>query len=656
MPTSLVQINSDGTVTVLETNYNKSNFNPSLYPSNNVFPIDSLTTVSTQYGNIETGFIPVDSVRVPFTDNSNYYSSQLASFTQINTVPDVVSTVGEQSVSWIRNETIDTSAKNITTRSGNILPIAEQKIEGTGYGTFIPTELVFQSIITPEVINYLTLSGATATEYNPTIGTIGATGTNGFVGLRAAQFKGSYLDTNTAAAGISLPGFTSSTYFLVSGWVLMETTPSGAYEPILLFRGQDGVSGSTSDSFRLWYDNMNSMFKFSFHTAANTSSTTYPYTIMVSPSGVTLNQWHHFAVAYTNAGNSATASSYWNGNRVDTSAPGITGSLRGTRSSVYIGCGGSGKNPFKGWVDDLVVSVGNTLEALRGFRHGTTATVPSTHQDAGYYTVYYLSMDGPDGTSYFPCDTTNKMASNVAFQGSSLYVYGCIGVTSSRMWTASLNGVCGGHAAAGASAGYIFGYDSGACWIPTSVTEISSGLTAAKQYRKDLNEYTFRYYLGLTMYGASGASGDFKNLYSGSTFPTSFTYTPIESNINYLKTVYDSIVVAGSTLPVSIADSYGIYYNFVTAAAANLYQDVLLYFNRANSGFSSVSNTIDSQSSMLSLKRLTGTTSAAIVSKLAASGNESLFISPLSTVTKTSRSPENYWNISVEQEILNFVD
>jgi hypothetical protein len=634
MPKNLVKIESDGSTTVIQAGVDINSANLVNYGSN-YFIVDSGITS------------PSDSI----TTYTSFNPLSLASVDSL--YPPSTGTIGGLPSSFLSA----TAGSSALTDSVPVFSLAEQKIEGTGYGTFIPTELVFQSTITPQVINYLTLSGATATEYNPTIGTIGATGTNGFVGSRAAQFKGSYLDTDTAAAGISLPGFTTASYFLISGWVYMETAPTSAYDPILITRSPDGVTGTTSDSFRLEYDYSSSRFQFHFSTTANTTTTGFDHTMNVSPSGVTLNEWNHFAVAYSKptAGNTAYVSSYWNGNQIQYYT-GATGSLRGTKSSLYIGCGGNGKKPFKGWLDDLVVSAGTTSDALRGFLHGTTATVPSTHQDAGYYTVYYLSMDGPIGTSYFPCDTTNKMASNVAFQGSSLYVYGCMGVTASRMWTDTLNGVCGGHAAAGASAGYIFGYDSGACWIPTSVTEISSGLTAAKQYRKDLNEYTFRYYLGLTMYGASGASGDFKKLYSGSTFPTSFTYTPLESNVNYLKNIYDSIIVAGSTLSVSIADSYGVYYTFATAAAVNLYQDVLLYYNTANSGFSNISNTIDGQSTFSSLKRITGVSGPVIVSKLAASGNESLFISPLSTVTKTSRSPENYWNISVEQQVLTFVD
>jgi hypothetical protein len=636
MPTNLVRVENDGTATVLATNFDKSKFDPALY-GNNAFFVDSEAPVTSAGKQIPQ-------IGLPF---STFSSASLLTST-------VASTIGGQDSYFIESPSL--TAATSQSVSSNIIPLAEQKIEGTGYGTFTPTELVFQSTIQPTVINYLSLGGVTATDYNPTIGTIGATGT--FVGSRAAQFKGSYLDTDTAAAGISLPGFTSASYFLISGWLLLETTPSGSYNPVVITRSSStGLTGTTSDSFRLNYDNADSKFKFHFSTTSTPTSTTgYQHDIDVSPAGITLSEWSHFAIAYSfTSGGGTTVSSYWNGNRIEQTLSGITGSLRGTKSSVYVGCDSSGKYPFKGWIDDLVISAGTTLEALRGFEHGSTAPVPSAHQDAGYYTVYYLSMDGPLGTSLFPCDTTNKICSNVAAQTGSLYVYGNIGVTSSRMWTPAFSGVCGGHAPYGASAGYIFGYDSGACWVPSAVTEISSGLTAAKQYRKDLADYTLRYYLGLTMYGISGASGDFKNLFSGSTYPSSFVYTPLESNLNYLKNIYDSIIVAGSTANVSIADANGTYYTFATAAAVNLYKDVLAYFNGAVSQFTTVNNRIDTQASFTSLKLISGPNGTALVSKLAASGNESLFISPISTVTKTSRSPENYWNVGVENIPLEYV-
>ena len=595
MAKQLVQLNTDGTYSILSYDYDSTRF-------------------------------------VPENDRQILISSGL--------------TAQIENVSEIRGDTTITTGYSV-------FPLAEQKISGTGYGKFYPSELVFQSFFTPQIINYLTLNGVTATEYNPTVDTVGVTG---YVGIRAAKFNGSYLDTDTAAAGISLPGFTSASYFLVSGWVYMNTSPTSAYDPIIITHSPDGVSGSTSDSFRLEYDYSSSRFQFHFSTTANTASTGFDHTMNVSPVGVTLNEWNHFAVAYTNAGSSASVSSYWNGNQIQkyTSA---TGSIRGSKSSVYVGCGGSGKKPFKGWIDDLIISTGTTLEALRGFRHGTTATVPSSHQDAGVYTVYYLSMDGPLGTSYFPCDISNKVCSNVAFAGNNLYIYGSIGVTTSNMWKQTFNGVCGGHAVASSSAGYIFGYTSGACWIPTEVTELSSGITSAKQYRKDLADYTLRDYLGATaMQGASGSSGDFVNLYSGSTFPTSFSYYATEYNLNYLRNVYDAVIVAGSTAPVAVEDAYGNYYSFNTGGVVNLYKDVLNYFNTVNTERTSINTSIDSKSTFTTLKQVKGFTNPKIVAKLAKLGNDSIFISPISTITGTNRSPENNWDISKELQVLPPLD
>lgn len=614
MPKSLVQIDpSNGQVTVLQRNISPETFVPSDYPNpSNVFIVRS--NIQSFEGTIYTGFTTPNQ---PVADGIGSFS----------TIPPSTTT---------------------SSISANIFGLAEQQMDGTAYGTFSPTELVFQSNIRPEIINYLSLSGVTASDYNPTVGSIGVTG---YVGGGAAQFKGSYLDTDTAAAGISLPGFTTASYFLISGWVYMESTPS-AYDPIIITRSPDGVdgSGTTSDSFRLEYDRSSARFQFNFSTTANTTTPGFDYTINVSPSGVTLNQWNHFAVAYSkpSAGNTAYVSSYWNGNQISYDA-GKTGSLRGSRSSLYIGCSGTGKKSFKGWLDDLIISAGTTGDVLRGFLHGTTAPVPTLQQDAGFYTVYYMSMDGPIGTSYFPCDTTNKVVSNLAFGNQSkMYVYGTIGVTSSRMWTSFINGVCGGYTA-GNSTGYIFGYNSGACFIPTAVTDLVSGLTAAKQYRKDLMDYTMRYYLGFTaMRGSSGASGDFVNLYSGTTFPTSFTYLPTESNLNYLANIYNAIVVCGSTLSVGIEDANGVYYSFATAGAVNVYKDVLTYYNNINTDRLSVNNTIDSKNSFLALKQVQGYTKQAVISRLAQGGNPSVMIPAVAAITGFSRNPEDGYNLSAE--------
>lgn len=573
------------------------------------------------------------------------------------------------SVSDLVNPTIsdglvDIGFNSASPLSKEVIQLTEQVITGTAYGTFTPTELLFQSNIQPQLINFYAPSGTTATEYNPIIG---ITGASGFLGNNAAQFKGSYLDLETPTAGLSLPGFSSAgttgTCFLISGFLLFETNPSTNYDPILIARGVCGAAGvglgKTGDSFSLEYDSDSGSktlkFYFSHSSHANAG---YSYSMNVSPAGgVTLGQWHHFAVSWINAGSSASVASYWNGNlqqKVST----IAGNIRNTEGSVYVGCGVDGYRPLKGWLDDINISIGSTnggnFDPVRGFRGGSTGPVPSSHQEAGYYTVYYLGMDGPEGTSLFPCDTTNKIVSNASSANTSteLYVYSCIGVTASRTWTTPITGICGGHAISGSTIGYIFGYDSKACFIPTAVSDLTSGLTGAKQIRKDLIDYTFRYYLGFTaMNGSSGASGDFVNLYSGATFPTSWSYYATESNLNFLKNIYDGIIIAGTTAQTAIADGNGNYYSFVTAAAVNLYTDVLSYFNRGNAASGVASNKIDAQSTYSALRQLEGITQSNIVSKLAASGNKSVYIRPTATITGTNRTPENYWNTSAQQEL-----
>lgn len=597
---------------------------------------------------------------------SNYASGYLPLLVDVNTADvfvETTRTVTGNTAADASNDLENPVNRNaLLTNRKQIASVTEQVIGGTRYGSFIPNELVFQSNIQPEVVNFYAPSGLTATEYNPTIG---VTGASGFLGTNAAQFKGSYLDLETPTAGLSLPAFSSAgttgTCFLISGFLMFETTPSTNYDPILIARGVCGAAGiglgKTGDSFSLEYDSDSGSktLKFYFSHSSHTNAG-YSYSMNVSPAGgVTLGQWHHFAVSWINAGSSAAISSYWNGNlqqKVST----IAGNIRNTEGSVYVGCGVQGYRPLKGWLDDVVLSIGSTnggnLDPVRGFRGGSTGPYPTAHQDAGYYTIYYLSMDGPEGSSLFPCDTTNKIVSNVAVSApSSLNIYSSIGVTASRTWTTPITGVCGGHAVSGGTIGYIFGYDSKACFIPTSVTDLTSGLTAAKQIRKDLMDYTFRYYLGFTaMNGSSGASGDFVNLYSGSTFPTTWTYFATEDNVNFLKNVYDGIVVAGTTAETSMADGNGAYYSFVTAAAVNLYKDVLAYFNRANSARSAVNTSIDAQTTYSNLKRIEGITQTNIASKLAASGNGVVYIRPVSSITGTNRSPENYWNLGVEKD------
>jgi hypothetical protein len=295
-------------------------------------------------------------------------------------------------------------------------------------------------------------------------------------------------------------------------------------------------------------------------------------------------------------------------------------------------------------MDDVIISAGTVVDALRGFIHGATAQVPVVHQDAGDYTVYYLSMDGPLGTSIFPCDIKNKVMSNVAYTGQSgLYIYSAQGVTGSIPWVTQFTGYCGGHAitspSAGNSAGYIFGYKSGAAWLSTSVTDLTGGLTAAKELKKSLTDNTFRFYLGLGMTGNSGSAGAFTNLYAAG-FTNPFSYYPLEANLNYLKILYDGIIVNGASASVSIADTDGVFYSFATGPQVGLYRDVLNTYCSANRDRIGINNAIQSKSSFAALNQGIGFTAPSILSKVAKTGYLVAAVSKTNIVSKSGSTNE----------------
>lgn len=514
---------------------------------------------------------------------------------------------------------IDGSVLPESSQSVSITPTAEQKLTGTAYGTFTPNELLFQSTITPQVVNYLSLSGATATAYQPTIGTIGVT-TGTPVGAFAAQFKGSYLDTDTAAAGLSLPAFSTAaaSYFMISGFLLFEATPSGAYDPIIMTRSLNGVTGSTYDSFRMEYDNSSGQVQFHFSPSSYTSAG-YQYATNVSPAtGVTLNQWHHFGVAYTNAGSSALVSTYWNGARTAQQS-GFTGNLRSVPTKpLMVGCGSEGKRPLKGWLDEIMVSGGNTLSALRGFLHGATAPVPTSSQISGEFTYAYLSMNGPIGTSLFPCDTGAKVVSVAAYQNTSeesLYVSSVNRTVDANTTIVSItlfDGVCGGHTPyTGVTAAAVFGYDSGACFVPTAVTQIAD-LTALKAVKTDMSNYSYYHLLGATAmwgYTGSGNAGDFPKFFAvtaGGFTGATLSFLPVNENVLYMRNAYERITICGFTGNTQFIDSQGNAYLLGTTLAKAAYNDIIGYIATAKNENNILNASITGATSDTALKALTG--------------------------------------------------
>ena len=389
----------------------------------------------------------------------------------------------------------------ITTRliPVSISPATEQILTGSIVGQFKIGEQMVQSQFIPVLVNGLALFGSTAAAYLPTIGSIGASGAE--LGNRALQFKGSYLDTDTKAAGVRLPSFstTSSPYFTISGFLYFEAEPSNNYDPILLTRSADGVNASTNDSFRLEYDSSSNQLQFHYSTASYASSG-YENILNVCPAnGVTLNRWHQFAIAYSNQGGSAAIASYWNGNR-HAQATGLSGNIRNSTAPFMVGSGVSGDKPLKGWLEHLMISGGGVSLALREFTHGLTAPV-STDQFAGDYTVYAMNMNGPLGSSLIPVANANRVISTHTWTERTNARIGAGNIVREELAAGGTSGmfvgVCGGHAVSGGSAGYLFGYDSGACMIISGVQDLN-GVTVARQIKQSLSDFSVQYLLGST--------------------------------------------------------------------------------------------------------------------------------------------------------------
>lgn len=595
---------------------------------------DSGTVIRTEYDYDISQHTPLSSLKNSLVVDSSV-SPVLVEDSITETLTDVDGSPTGQTVTRVTSVNI-------------ISPATEQVLTGTVVGQFAIGEQVIQTHFIPTLVNGLTLYGTTANEYLPTVGSIGLSGDE--LGNRSLQFKGSYLDTNTKAAGVQLPSFstTSSPYFMLSGFLYFESEPSNNYDPILLTRSADGVNSSTNDSFRLEYDTSSDQLQFHYSTASYASSG-YQAILNVCPSnGVTLNQWHQFAVAYSNQGGCAAIASYWNGNRY-TQTTGLSGNIRNSTGYMMIGSGASGDRPLKGWLEHLIISAGGASLALREFNFGTSAAV-STEQFAGDYTVYAMNMNGPLGTSYFPVANSNRVVSTVTWDSKTrtkLGVGNIVRETTSNSGTAAMfTGVCGGHAASGSSAGYLFGINSGACMIISAVEEVSGGASANAQMRSSLVDFSQQYLLGYTaMQGVSGGSGDFAYLLStgqAGFSGTRFSFLPIDSNVAALKLIYDDITINGKTGPWSIADYNGTLYTFATAGVKALYQDVVSYRNLANTVFGSLKTSIASKTSVTSLRELGGVSTEGTLLKLAPAieDNGGLILSGKAKVTKKTNFPE----------------
>ena len=545
--------------------------------------------------------------------------------------------------------TIISSDGSTASEAISISPVTEQILDGAITGLFNMNEQVVQSQYAPTPINGLALGGVTADQYLPTVATIGLTGTE--LGNRCAQFKGSYLDTNTKAAGLRLPAFTTTSvpYYMMSGFLYLETEPSTNYDPILITRSANGATDTTNDSFRFEYDTSSKQLQFHFSTS-NWSSAGYQTTLNVCPAnGVTVGQWHQFAIAYSNVGSSATVSSYFNGNRY-AQTTGISGDLKNSTGFFMLGSGASGDRPLKGYMEHLMVSMGTTSAALREFAHGTTGPV-STDQFAGDYTVYAMSMNGPLGSSLFPCENAKRVISAVVFTDP---IGGRLGVANISRENTSVHGVSmftginGGHSGTDfdRSIGYLFGYDSGAAMNVTAVSATISALADSKKVKGNLVDHSISYLIGSTaMRGTCAAPADFPTLFAGSSASFSgrtFTFLPTTNNVSVLRSIYDDIIVSGRTGSYSLADYEGNLYTFSTGGVKSLYSDVITYQSKAFAFGTALQSAITGATTTSNLYQLNGFTNEGLVQKLAPniSKNGFLYLSGKGKSTKKTNNPE----------------
>jgi hypothetical protein len=532
----------------------------------------------------------------------------------------------------------------------SVNPFTEQVLRGTISGEFELNEEIVQTTVLPVIVNNYVVGGVTQSDFVPVIGIIGI---SGGIGRRAAQFRGTYNDLSTQkAAGIQLPPFTTSAstpYVLIEGWLYFQSTPTG-YDHIILTRSADGVNNSTNDSFRLEYDTSSNQIQFHYSDSSYASAG-YRGIVNVSPSGITLNEWNHFAVAWSTQGGSAAIKTYWNGTSLY-SASGFTGHLRNSTAPLMVGSGASGDYPLKGWMEDVHIRMGGVTLALADYALlGATAENPYEEDFSGDYTVYLLSMNGPEGSSLFPVGNLCRVSGTVSYHTTGVGIIGASLVTREDSDITGLtlfDGVCGGFSVSGGSAANVFGVDSGACMVVTGVEQLH-GLSMSQYIRRNAADYTNYYLMGVTvMYGQSGDSGDFPRLFSSgwTANGTSFSFLPVQTNINYLRNIYDNIVVAGYTGNTSIENYYGTLYTFGPTHAKKLYEDVIAYRATGETLRTAVISQVNGAVSQTSLKALQGVSTAA-VTKIAPTSKQSgfggLFISPKAKITKKTAVPETQY-------------
>lgn len=536
-----------------------------------------------------------------------------------------------------------------------IHPYTEQILSGTVYGGFRLNEQVVQSPVSVEVANYVVVDGATLAQFSPVVGSIGVTGA--FLGRRAARFFGAYNDVaGGTGAGLKLPRIRTSNYkyFMVEGFVYFESLPT--YDPILVTRGIDVVGGTTQDSFSIEYVAAYEQLVLKMNIDGMTGAGFDAQFNISQQNGVTTGKWHHFAFSVDSGTTTENTrvGTFFDGVRNDGAELllyGVSfGNIRESVAPIMIGCGLSGERPFKGWLDSIVISAGLTSDALRGYVPTISGiTVPSEEPSAGNYTIYHLSMNGPVGTSLFPCDSATRVVSSASYIANEENKLGVALVSRQKgefNGITLFNGVCYGHAVTGACAAPCFGVDSGSCMVVGGVDQLH-GLTVARQIRSNAAEFTMSYLLGSTaMVGLSGASGDFPLFFSRNWGGNTFTYLATQTNTTQMQFTYDSVTVSGRTGIFYIKDfSSNVVYGVQTADVKNLYADVVEYHALSSKIGVSAASRILGVTGMEALYDQKAFEEEAIAQKVAPNIDKVgiLYINNNARVSKKTTVPESVW-------------
>jgi len=567
----------------------------------------------------------------------------------VGTVSPVIVDSSVQPV-YVTRETED----SVLTQEIN--PLTEQFLGGTRYGLFALNETVVQSCMTPEIVN-----NYTDTQFVPTISTIGVCAD---IGRGVAHFKGTYLDNpSTKAAGLKLPPFSTSNantpYFLIKGWVY-DFSQISAYDPIIVTRSADGVTPSTNDSFLIEFDNSTKRFMLSYSTASYASAG-WQGSVFVSPSTPDQGVWHQFAVAMVSAGGCAAIKTYWDGEFV-AEATGLCGCFRNSTAPLMIGSGLCGDLPCRFYMDDFHVLAGTCSDALyeyKQFSSSAKATGPEYGQrDASSeYTVYYMSMNGPLGTSLFPVENKCRVTGRVSFTDTqSGPTGGSLGVSliireqeaPSYLGYSLFSGVCSGFSASGVlgqSAGYVFGYESGSCLVVDSVNQLKS-FSQVQGCRKSAVDFAKTVAYGVcAMIGACADYGDFQFLFGGGwSAGRTFTYLATQENLDTLNSLYENIVVTGYSGPTIISDHSETPYGFLTVDVQNLYKDVVRYRTDIQYTASSVKSAIQGSSLSNNLLSIKGFSSQGFAFKIAPYSQfaGSVLVDPVIAITKKTTKPQQF--------------